>query len=408
MKANTHDMKRQMLQLVVGVLSVRALFTLALVVVITAACLCGVVYAGTVNLPQTGQTTSYATGDDGDLRAGVTWPDPRFKVNGDQTVSDTLTGLVWTKNAGTPTVGSCTGGKMTWQAALNYVACLNAASHLGYTNWRLPNINELESLVNAQQINPASWLNLQGVTNMQSDRYWSSTTYAGLTSNAWFVIMYDGYVGDDAKTYSYYVWPVRAGDSGAFGNSFIWATGQTNSYAAGDDGALQRGVVWPNPRFTNNTAGGNQSVTDNLTGLLWSKDAGTPTVGSCTGGTKTWQEALDYVACLNKAVYLGYSNWRLPNRKELFSLLDRGRYNLSLPLDHLFTNVQPDIYMSSTTAGLVNNIPSMWGVNIKYNGYLQPLPKSSKGYVWPVRSGSGVTPIPTPTPTPTSTPTPTP
>jgi hypothetical protein len=58
------------------------------------------VMAGTVDLPETGQTTSYATGDDGDLEMGVAWPSPRFTVSGD-CVTDNLTGLMWTaRNSG--------------------------------------------------------------------------------------------------------------------------------------------------------------------------------------------------------------------------------------------------------------------------------------------------------------------
>ncbi|WP_052566985.1 DUF1566 domain-containing protein [Candidatus Magnetobacterium casense] len=147
-----------------------------------------VAYAGTVSLPQTGQTTIYATGDDGDLKKGVAWPYPRFADNGDQTITDNLTGLVWTKDAGTPTVGSCTGGGKTWQAALDYVACLNTASYLGSTDWRLPNINELESLFNVHRYPQSTWLSSQGFTNVQSGFYWSSTSYAGSRgSSAWSV-----------------------------------------------------------------------------------------------------------------------------------------------------------------------------------------------------------------------------
>ncbi|MBF0539517.1 MAG: DUF1566 domain-containing protein, partial [Nitrospirae bacterium] len=231
---------------------VRALLTLALIVLIGAMCLGSAAYAGTVSLPQTGQVTSYDTNtpqrDDGALRIGVAWPVPRFTVNSDQTVTDTLTGLVWTKDASTPTVGSCTGGKMTWQAALDYVACLNTASYLGHNDWRLPNINELESLVNAGQANTA-WLQSQGFANVKPDntRYWSSTTHAYYTSYAWEVNMYDGYVianeynTNNKTSINYYVWPVRSGQS-----TFIWATGQSTIYAAGDDGALKTGVSWPN------------------------------------------------------------------------------------------------------------------------------------------------------------------
>lgn len=70
-------------------------------------------------------------------------------------------------------------------------------------------------------------------------------------------------------------------------------TGQTTSYATNDDGDLQIGVAWPEPRFTNSDGStpitGNV-VVDQLTGLMWTKD------GNLPGGTKTWQEALDYVA----------------------------------------------------------------------------------------------------------------
>ena len=48
-------------------------------------------------------------------------------------------------------------------------------------------------------------------TGVQSDYYWTSTTYADLTSIAWYVYLRGGYVYDNDKLYSYYVWPVRGG-----------------------------------------------------------------------------------------------------------------------------------------------------------------------------------------------------
>ena len=178
-------------------------------------------FAGEVNLPKTGQTTCYdadgnaidcvETGQDGDMQAGVDWPEPRFEDNGDGTITDHLTGLVWLKNAG------CA-GRMNWNDALDY--CNNLASEsCGLTDgsvagdWRLPNIIELESLVNAEESNPGEWLDLQGFDDVQSFFYWSSSTYATITSSyAWSVYMY--YHGDvtyNIKASSNYVWPVRAG-----------------------------------------------------------------------------------------------------------------------------------------------------------------------------------------------------
>ena len=99
--------------------------------------------AGTVDLLKTGQITSYAEGDDGNLQKDVNWPSPRFTVAGD-CVTDNLTGLMWAKNA------NLANGTKTWQVALDYAASLNSGGGLGgCTDWRLPNLNELRSLINA-------------------------------------------------------------------------------------------------------------------------------------------------------------------------------------------------------------------------------------------------------------------
>ncbi|MBF0608747.1 MAG: DUF1566 domain-containing protein [Candidatus Magnetobacterium sp. LHC-1] len=361
-------------------------FSYLLFVVLAAAwliqpCLTGAAHAGTINLPQTGQSTTYATGDDGALQKGVAWPNPRFTDNHDQTMTDILTGLVWAKDAGTPTVDTCTGGSMQWQAALDYVACLNAANYLGYSDWRLPNINELESVTNMGEADSAAWLNSQGVANVQSAYYWSSTSNAVNVSEAWRVGMDNGLVYAYNKSDVNYVWPVRSGQSGAFDNAAVWSTGQSTSYATGDDGKLQNGVPWPNPRFTDN---GNQTVTDNLTGLIWATDAATPTVNNCTGGGLQWQAALDYVACINAANYLGYNNWRLPNRKELLSLIDRERHNPPLQTGHPFANVQSYEYWSSTSHAYKES--HAWAASMD-GGYIYAFGKSYGYHVWPVRSG---------------------
>jgi hypothetical protein len=158
---------------------------------------------GTVSLPKTGQTTSYATGDDGDLQKGVSWPNPRFTVGTGaeaDCVTDNLTGLMWVKSPDST--------KRTWQQALDYASGL---MRCGYSDWRLPNRKELRSLVDYSKYNPALPTG-HPFLNVQSVSYWSAATGAGNTDYAWDVHMWYGYVGNGYKTHGdYYVWPVRAG-----------------------------------------------------------------------------------------------------------------------------------------------------------------------------------------------------
>lgn len=160
---------------------------------------------------KTGQTSSFAAGDDGDLQHGVDWPEPRFEDNGDGTITDHLTGLIWLKNA------NCA-GYMNWYDALTY--CSNLASEsCGLTDgsaagdWRLPNRKELLSLVDYSRYSPAL-PHGHLFDNVQSDYYWSPTTLAFNTNVAWFVTMDIGYVGYNDKSNNYYVWPVRTGQGG--------------------------------------------------------------------------------------------------------------------------------------------------------------------------------------------------
>jgi hypothetical protein len=174
-------------------------------------------FAGTVQLPQTGQTTCYDSdggvidcagpgkGQDGDLRAGVPWQNPRFTVSGD-CVTDNLTGLMWTRNGNMP------GGPLTWQGAINYLSTTvnSGAGTCGHSDWRLPNRKELRSLVDYSRCNPAL-PDGHPFTNVQWDGYWSSSTSAGSTDYAWIVVIWSGNVSSLSKSGTYYDWPVRTG-----------------------------------------------------------------------------------------------------------------------------------------------------------------------------------------------------
>ncbi len=162
-------------------------------------------------------------------------------------------------------------------------------------------------------------------------------------------------------------------------NAAVPQTGQTTSYASGDDGDLEKGVAWPNPRFTDNSDG---TVTDNLTGLIWLKNAN-------AFGFRGWATALTDCATLNSGE-AGLSDgsvegdWRLPNIRELQSLIDYGRYNPALPSGHPFTGVQSGYYWSSSTVAV--NTVFAWSVALD-GGYVSNGYKPSTDYVWPVRGG---------------------
>jgi Protein of unknown function (DUF1566) len=161
---------------------------------------------------QTGQTMSFAAGDDGAIQAGHPLPSPRFRDEGDGTVEDKLTDLIWLKDA------SCIGSRI-WADALGAVANLNAGTDFScadysagtFADWCLPNIKELQSLIDFGNFNPAlpSGHPFSGV---QSTFYWSSTTHADNPDRAWFVVLLVGNTSVDNKDFlTNLVWPVRGG-----------------------------------------------------------------------------------------------------------------------------------------------------------------------------------------------------
>ncbi len=170
-------------------------------------------------VPKTGQTWSFATGDDGDLQRGVAWPSPRFTDNSNGTVTDNLTGLIWLKNA------NCF-GTQNWATALASANTLNNGE-CGLSDgsaegaWRLPNVREQQSWIDYGQRDPAlpSGHPFTGVAYYY--RYWTSTSTGRF--NAWSVGMEIQDLNSQQQYYSQevymiidklvglFVWPVRGG-----------------------------------------------------------------------------------------------------------------------------------------------------------------------------------------------------
>jgi len=345
-----------------------------------------------VNIAATGQSASYASGDDGALRKGTAWPASRFSDNQDGTVTDQLTGLVWLKNAGcfNPT---------NWDGALTDVNNLSSgqcglADGSNAGTWRLPNLGELESLIDVTSANPALPPG-NYFENVSTGVYWTSTAYWGGSSGsfeAWAIRLGDGgYVNDGVAnlmaTSQNAVWAVKGGRPGA---TALQATGFTVPYQEGDDGTLQVGVGLTYPRWLDN---GNGTMTDTMTGLIWLKQA------DCIA--QTWAGALAAISQLTSG-QCGLTDgstagsWRMPNRNEMQSMSDRMQTNEADYFDYTILNLNNTVYQPAifskfmpyhyywTSTTYAANTSEAWTVfSCDFGVYDQP--KANTGYTLAVR-----------------------
>lgn len=167
-------------------------------------------------------------------------------------------------------------------------------------------------------------------------------------------------------------------------------TGQVRCYDAagreiscagsGQDAEFQKGIPWPEERFAVKTA----VVLDRLTGLIWNRNA------NPAGFPLPWGEALDFVEAMNGERALGVTDWRLPNRRELRSLLSHQTRKPALSDGHPFTNVFPGWYWTSTSAAI--NPAYAWYVHME-GGRMFYGRKDEYHLLWPVRGESSVLPV---------------
>jgi hypothetical protein len=175
---------------------------------------------------------------------GITYPDGskqvtakrdcsggRYEDNGDGTVSDCRSGLIWLKNANCKdTSGGIVNSSgilvwpsaKTWTAALGDGLCgLHDGSYAG--DWRLPTKTELMAMVESagkqgfsdpklgNSSGTAKWSQGNPFDNVIADAYWSASPLAGAPGYTWYMHLSNGYMGYDWTTYSFHIWPVRAG-----------------------------------------------------------------------------------------------------------------------------------------------------------------------------------------------------
>jgi Protein of unknown function (DUF1566) len=329
---------------------------------------------------RTGQAGCYDThgkiipctksGQDGEFRPGIPWPQKRFRVDG-EIVLDQLTGLRWLKNANPAEF------PVNWQESLDYIAGMNREKTAGQSDWRLPNRRELRSLLGFDTKKPALPVD-HPFENVFLGWYWTSTTAVINPSYAWYIHMEGARMFFGRKDQNCLFWPVCGR-----GSTILPQTGQKQCYAAdgnqipclgsGHDGELQIGEKWPEPRFIVEQ----ESVLDKLTNLYWLKNA------NYSNTTMSWQEALNRVKDLAVPLPGASWHWRLPTINELESLVDCSRHTPALPADHPFENVK-DVYWSSTTSYF--ELDWAWALYLNKGATGVGFKPGNGFHLWPVAS----------------------
>ena len=249
-------------------------------------------------------------------------------------VKDNVTGLIWENKTDDGSIHDKS-NEYSWNDA-TFIDTLNSMHFGGYTDWRLPTIKELASIVNYSIPYPGPTIDTGYFPNTQSSRYWSSTTRAPYTSHAWGVSFNhdQDYYGD--KGDSSYVRAVRGGQSGSLDHLSI-----------GSFDAVDRSTDDVSTAASTYTDNGDGTVTDTSTDLMWQQGS---------SSSKTWKEAMAYCKGLNLG---GHTDWRLPNIKELRSLVHHSQYRAAINTTY-FPDTVSSYYWSSTS--IANSKGGAWGM----------------------------------------------
>lgn len=248
-----------------------------------------------------------------------------FRDNGNRTVSDLNTGLMWQQNLI---------GKMSYADAL---AGADSFSLAGYSDWRLPTIKELYSLI---QFYGSAYFKIPYLDTGYFEFEWGDATGDRLIDSQFW--SNTEYVGAGSTRFTDLVFGVNFADGRIKGYP---REGKLNyvRYVRGNS-------AYGRNHFIDN---GDGTITDSATGLMW--QAGD------SGQTLDWKNALAYAENLDLA---GHQDWRLPNAKELQSIVDYTRapdaYNLAdrgPAIDPIFDITATESWFWTSTTHLDGPVP---------------------------------------------------
>jgi alpha-tubulin suppressor-like RCC1 family protein len=272
-------------------------------------------------------------------------------------VRDNVTGLIWEVktddgsihdkdntytwyDSNPETNGGYTGTNGNGTDTEDFIKSLNESNYGGFSDWRLPSLKELVSIVHHGKHYPAT--NESYFPKTMSAFYWSSTSDANNTGYAWGVDFNYGLDRYYAKDSSYFVRAVRGGQCRSFDHS------------------------------VNLVINTDETVTDTFTGLIWQKES--------TETRMTWQNAVEY--CENMSLS-DYNDWRLPTMHELRSIVNYLKYYPAMN-QNFFSGNMSAFYWSSTSYAYCTR--HAWGVHF-YDGLGDGDDKYLSYYVRAVRGG---------------------
>ncbi|WP_420226205.1 DUF1566 domain-containing protein [Pigmentiphaga litoralis] len=230
-------------------------------------------------------------------------------------VRDAVTGLLWQVE---PSVA--VPSALPYASVQARVDAANAARLCGVATWRVPEVAELSSLVNSGKttgvaMDSAWFADTAGLGNQAASLYWSATTFPADTQTAWVVDFSIGAIG---------VKNTASGSGNALALRLVSGAAQSVSSAAP---CTVGGAINPaTDRYLDN---GDGTITDKTTQLMWMQCSLGQSGAACATGAPTaasWSAALGAAASVNAdaaGLGKGYSDWRLPNRNELGSIVDR-------------------------------------------------------------------------------------
>ena len=287
---------------------------------------------------------------------------PSYKlqvIGGERLVRDQNTGLFWQQR--TMDINEdgfiTSADKVDWNDADDHCSNLTLG---GKSNWRIPTMVELESIVDYGRNDPA----INSIFSTESESYyWTSSSYNTPRTNRWIIHFEYGY-SKSTTSGSYYLRCVSGEQTTAFG-----------------------------PYVLNSK----NTVRDQTTGLTWMRNsADIDGNGSLNNNDKVpWSQAL---AWCEGSAFSSHSDWRLPNIRELISILDHGKTDPFI--DPIFTESYDEAWSSTTTVHPSTYVGYAWVINFSSGKKLSFTTKSRKLAVRCVRGGLSAPPPPPPPPPP--------